>query len=104
MSDTFNEYSGKYEILQNEAGDILIIIAYRKGGPVEPKIVYDGGPAVLLYRNKESSVFLTDISEKARQPIQYADDITVVEVSGDEVIREYIVPVRLIKDMREILN
>ena len=103
-SNITNEYDKKYEILQNEKGDILIIIGYCKGGPVEPKVVYDGGSTVLLYRNKESSFFLTGVSENARQPIQYADNITIAEVSGDEVIREYIAQVRLIKNMRDILN
>ncbi len=103
-ADTFNNYDKGYEILQNAAGDILIIIGYRRGGPVNPKIVYDGGSAVLLYRNEESSVFLTSIDEKARLPLQYADTIRVAEVSHEEVLRDYIVPVRLIKDMRDILN
>lgn len=103
-TDRFNEYDGKYEILQNGAGDILIIIAYRQGGPQEPKVVYDGGSAVLLYRNRESSVFLTNVSDEARQPIQYADKITIAEVKGEEVIREYIAEVRLIKSMKDILN
>ena len=66
--------------------------------------MYDGGSAVLLYRNEESSLFLTNISQEARQPLQYADNVTIAEVQGDEVIREYVVPVRLIKDMKDILN
>lgn len=103
-TDSFNEYDKKYEILQNGAGEILIIIGFRSGGPVNPKIVYDGGSAVLLYRNEGSSLFLTNISQEARQPLQYADNITIAEVQGDEVIREYVVPVRLIKDMKDILN
>ena len=102
--DTFNEYSKKYEILQNAAGEVLIIIGYRNGGPVEPKVVYDGGSSVLLYRNKESSVFLTNVDEKARNPIMYSDRIIIAEVENDEVIREYFAKVRLIKDMKDILN
>ena len=103
-TDSFNEYDKKYEILSNEAGEVLIIIGCRQGNPEEPKIVYDGGSAVLLYRNRESSVFLTQVNEAARQPIQYVDKITIAEIDGDEVIREYIAPVHLIKDMRDILN
>ena len=83
--DEFNEYSGKYEILQNEIGDILVIIAYRKGEIESPRVIYDGGTALLLYRNKESSVFLTDISEDARQPIKFVDKITVVEVKDERL-------------------
>ncbi len=103
-TDSFNEYDKKYEILRNGAGEILIIIGYRQGGPDNPRVVYDGGSAVLLYRNRESSVFLTNVADEARQPIQYADKITIAEIEGDEVIREYFAPVRLIKDMKDILN
>ena len=90
--------------MQNAAGEVLIIIGYRNGGPVEPKIVYDGGASVLLYRNEKSSVFLTNIAEKARHPIQYADKVIIAEVDNDEVIREYFAQVRLIRDMKDILN
>ena len=103
-SEITHDYDKKYEILQNADGEILIIIAYCKGGPIEPKVIYDGGSAVLLYRNKESSFFLTGISEEARHPIQYADKVTIAEVNNDEVLREYVAQVRLIKDMRDILN
>ena len=103
-TDSDDEKNKKYEILQNGAGEILIIIEYRSGGPVNPKIVYDGGSAVLLYRNEKSSCFLTNVSPKARQPIQYADNVTIAEIKGDEVMREYVAPVYLIKDMKDILN
>lgn len=101
---TDNEQNKKYEILQNGAGEILIIIEYRSGGPVNPKIVYDGGSAVLLYRNEESSLFLTNVLPQARQPLQYADKVTIAEIKGDEVLREYVAQVYLIKDMKDILN
>ena len=103
-NDSFNEYDKKYEILKNGAGEILIIIGNRQDEPENPRIIYDGGDSVLLYRNRESSIFLTNVAEDARQPIQYVNKITIAEIQGDEVIREYIAPVRLIKDMKDILN
>ena len=60
--------------------------------------------AVLLYRNKESSLFLTNISQESRQHLQYVSKITIAEIQGDDVMREYVAPVHLIKDMRDILN
>ena len=103
-SEEFNQYDGKYEILQNEAGDVLFVIGYREGEIDAPKVVYDGGSAVLLYRSNESSVFLTNVSQDANKAVMYANKVTIAEIKGDEVMREYIAPVRLIKDMREILN
>ncbi len=100
---TYNT-EGTYEILQNAAGEILIIIKQRRGGPEDPRFVYDGGEVALLYRSRESSVFLSDINEEARLPLKTADEILVAEIDGDEVAREYTVPVRLVRDMRDVLN
>ena len=52
MSDTKNsQQAGRYDMLQNAAGEILIIIEYREGGPENPRLVYDGGEQALLYRS-----------------------------------------------------
>lgn len=95
---------GTYEILQNAAGEILIMIKQRRGGPENPRFVYDGGDTALLYRSRESSVFLGNINQEARQPLKAVDEVLVAEIDGDEVAREYIVPVRLIRDLKAVLN
>ena len=103
-AEEFNQYDGKYEILQNEAGEVLLIIGYREGDIDAPKVVYDGGSAVLLYRSCESSVFLTNVSKEASQAVMLVDKMSVAEIKDDEVKREYVAPVRLIKNMKDILN
>ncbi|MBE6443825.1 MAG: hypothetical protein E7020_04060 [Alphaproteobacteria bacterium] len=95
---------GTYEILQNGAGEILLIIKQRRGGPENPRFVYDGGETALLYRSRESSVFLGGINENARQPLKAVDEVLVAEIDGDEVAREYIVPVRLVRDLKAVLS
>ena len=95
---------GMYEILQNAAGEILIMIKQRRGGPENPRFVYDGGDTALLYRSRESSVFLGNINESARQPLKSVDEVLIAELDGDEVAREYVVPVRLIRDLKAVLN
>ncbi len=97
MSKTGQE--GKYNILQNEAGEILLIIDQRRGGPENPRFVYDGGERALLYRSRESAVFLNSIAVGARGPLKSVDEISVAEVDGDEVAREYVVPVRIVKSL-----
>ncbi len=102
--NTSDSAEGTYDILQNAAGDILVMIRQRRGGPENPRFVYDGGETALLYRSRESSVFLGGINEEARSPLKAADEILVAEIDGDEVAREYIVPVRIVRDLKVVLS
>ena len=99
-----SEVAGKYEILQNGKGEILILIKHRAGGPENPRLVYDGGEEALLYRSRESSLMLKSISDNARKPLKNADEVLMVEVDGDEVAREYIVPMRIVRDLPALMK
>ena len=102
MAKSETSQAGKYDILQNAAGEILIIIKYHEGGPENPRLVYDGGETALLYRSRESAVFLDGINDKARSPLKSVDEVLMVEVEGDDVAREYKVPVRIIKSLQAL--
>ena len=91
------EREEEYNILQNEAGEILIIIKVRSGGPENPRLVYDGGRSALLYRSRESAVLLTGVNPEASSPLKAVSEVLVVELEGDEVAREYMVPLRVVK-------
>lgn len=97
--DINSEQEGKYDILQNDKGEILIMISQRRGGPENPRFVYDGGDTALLYRSRESSVFLEGVNNEARSALKIVDEVLLAELDGDEVAREYIVPVRIVRDM-----
>ena len=102
QSNDNEDSSSRYEILQNAAGEIMLIIHAREGEPDNPRIVYDGGDEALLYRNRESSIILEGIAEKAREPFLKVDQVLVVEVKNDDVAREYKVPLRKIKSLQSI--
>ena len=102
VKDINSEQEGKYDILQNAAGEILIIIKYREGGPENPRLVYDGGEQALLYRSRESAVLLDAINVNARKPLKSVDEILMVEIEDDEVAREYTVPVRIVKSLQAL--
>ena len=98
------EQKSRFDILQNEEGEILIIIDTFAGGPENPRFVYDGGQKALLYRTKDSAVVFDDIPEEARVPLKSVNSMLIVEVEGDDVAREYDVPVRIIKDIKAYLK
>lgn len=98
-----SEQEGKYDILQNAAGEILIIIKYHQGGPENPRFVYDGGSSALLYRSRESAIMLDNINDKARMPLKSVNELLIIEVEDDDVAREYKVPVRHIQSLDKFL-
>ncbi len=103
-SSTTNQDEGQYDILENSAGEILIIIKYRNGGPENPRLVYDGGAQALLYRSRESAVMLDGIAEEARQPLKSVNEVLMVELEDDDVAREYKVPVRTVKNLDALIK
>lgn len=97
------EKEGRYDMLQNAAGEILLIINYKQSNPENPRIVYDGEDAALLYRSRESAVMLNNINEAARAPLSKVEEVLIVEVKDDDVAREYKVPVRHVKSLKHLL-
>ena len=103
MSDTKNsQQAGRYDMLQNAAGEILIIIEYREGGPENPRFVYDGGEQALLYRSRESAFMLNSIAWEARMPLKSVNEVLMVEIENDDVAREYRVPVRVVRNLQAL--
>ncbi len=94
----------RYDILQNDKGEILIILQQRQGGAENPLFVYDGTQSALLYRSHESTVLFDDIAEGARMPLKSVTEIQIVEINDDEVVREYKTPVRIVKDVKALMD
>ncbi len=99
-----NSGDGRYDILQNGAGEILIIKNWEKSEPENPRFVTDGGSTAILYKNKESSTVLENIVPKAVEAIMQVDELLIVEVLDDDVAREYKVPVRKIASLNPFLK
>ena len=94
----------RYDILQNDKGEILIIIQQRHGGAENPLFVYDGSQYALLYRSHESTVYFDDIDQGARLPLKSVTQLQIVEISAEDVVREYNVPVRIVKDVKALMD
>lgn len=93
----------KYSILQNAKGEIMIMMKGRVGQPQNPRFIYDGKDTALLYRNQDSSVAFRNIDEDARNPLKSVSEVLIVEIINEEVEREYIVPVRLVRDVHDLI-
>jgi hypothetical protein len=98
------EQESRYDICQNDEGEILIIINARAGGPEDPRFVYDGGETALLYRTKDSAVIFEKIAFDARLPLKSVSSMLIVEVEDNDVAREYEVPVRLVKNVKALIK
>ena len=94
--------SGQYDMIQNAAGEILIITDYRSSPPDNPRLVYDGGDQALMYRSRESAFMMNSIAEEARPALSNVKEVLVVEVENDDVAREYKVPVRLVRSLKAL--
>lgn len=94
---------GRYSILQNKEGEIMLMMDSREGEPDNPRFIYDGTDTALLYRGQDSTVAFRHIDEGAREPLKSAKEILVVEIENDDVEREYKVPVRIVKNVEKLI-
>ena len=99
-----DDAKSRYDILQNDKGDILIILQQRNGGAENPLFIYDGSQYALLYRSHESTVYFDDIAEGARIPLKSVSELQIVEISDDDVIREYKAPVRVVRNVQALMD
>lgn len=94
---------GRYTIFQNAKGEIMIMMDSHDGGPENPRLIYDGSDTALFYRSQESSIVLRDIDEGAHLPLKSVTEVLLIEVENGDVDREYIVPLRMVKDVSKLI-
>lgn len=95
----------RYDVLQNDNGEVLLIIQQRKGPATNPLFVLDSiTKYALLYRSHESTVFFDDLAREANEAIRKVGEIQVVEITDDDVVREYKAPVRVVQDVRSLMD
>ena len=90
---------GCYDLLQNAAGEIMVVINKQPGEPENPRFVYDGEDRMLFYMSRSHAQMLNNIAPEARKPLMEVKEILVVEIENDDVAREYKVPMRVIKKL-----
>lgn len=92
-----------YTILQDHEGGLVLVIDLQQSAPNEPMFIYDGGDTALLFRDWDSSIRINNISEDARPILKNAEDIYVVEIQGEDILRDYYAPIRIVKDVQKLI-
>lgn len=80
-----------------------MVIDLQSSAPNEPMFIYDGGDTALLFRDWDSSIRINNISEDARPILKNAEDIYVVEIQGEDILRDYYAPIRIVSDVTKLI-
>ena len=99
-----NVAENEFNILQNAAGELCLLIRSRNGRPRKPCFICDNSNFTILFRNNSSAVFLEDINPVAVEALNKVNQMLVVELNNDEVVREYVVPIVLIEGLTSYLQ
>lgn len=92
-----------YTILQDHEGGLVLVIDLQPSAPNEPMFIYDGGDTALLFRDWDSSIRINNISEDARPILKNAEDIFIVELQGEDILRDYFAPIRIVSDVKKLI-
>ena len=99
-----NVAENEFNILQNAAGELCLLIGSRNGRPRKQCFICDNSNFTILFRNNSSAVFLEDINPVAVEALNKVNQMLVVELNNDEVVREYVVPIVLIEGLTSYLQ
>jgi len=84
----------EFDILENENGDMLLVIDSRDDEPEEPSLIINKGQVTLM-RNGDDAPVLSAMTDNLIESFQKRGRILVVETDADGIIREYMTPVIL---------
>ncbi len=99
MSENKPVQEGRYDVLVNNNGELLIALQKKEGEPENSRILYDGKEHALFYRNNNETIILDYVHPDAQEHLSKAAKIIIVEFENDDIIREYDVPVQHVKQI-----
>ena len=98
------KHNERYDIMQNDKGQLLIIIDCHESAPYMPRLVYDGGTKALLYRNRDCAITMTELQPEAVKALATTEEVLIAEIQDDGVAREYKVPDRHVKSLEALMK
>ena len=103
MSDQSDSMKNDYSIMQNDKGEITLIIHSQPDEPENPRIIYDGSDIALLFRNLASTLSIKNINAEIIEALNKNEEIFVVEEMCGEIQRQYKAEVRKVKDVKSLI-
>ena len=93
-----------YSIFKNVEGEFVLSIDVQPSDPDGPMFIYDGGDTAALIRDWGSAIALKNLDEGIRPMLKELEEIRVVEVEGEDFIRDYVVPVRIVRNVKNMIT
>lgn len=102
MSGATNERSD-YSIVENDDGDMILIIHAHDDEPENARFIYDGTDCALLYRSMVSTRLLRGVTEETIETLKDKEEIVVIEEVNGEIGCQYKAEVRKVKNVQNLI-
>ena len=80
----------------------MLLIDTRMGDPSDSMLLFDGTTA-LLCRDVANNIIFRDLTPEACKAIDEVQEILVIERQNDQPQHEYVVPVRRVRDINDLI-
>ena len=92
-----------YSILQNNEGDLMLLIGPCSRRPDCAFFCFDGSPTALLMLSLFTGIAIRNMSPETIAALEKASEIHVVEKDGDQVVRDYIATIERVSDVKVLM-
>jgi len=97
------EKKSDYSFMMSPNGQLMLLVDARIGEPSNSMFLFDGTIA-LLCRDIVNNIIFRDLTQDACKALNEAQEILVIERENDQPIHEYVVSVRRVPDVNELVE
>jgi hypothetical protein len=92
-----------YSILQNNEGELMLLIGPCSRKPDCAFFCFDGSPTALLMLSLFTGVAIRNMDPETIEALEKASEIHVVEKDGEQVVRDYIATIERVSDVQALI-